>query len=354
MRAYLIGFYFLSFLFVLSTYYLKAQEYEVDGSIHFSAFRRSKLEYEEYRDFSLAFNGTNWIIRTAKKDTLDRSEKAYIGNLLFTLHSGYAESYSIPIVGNAGKIEEFMVPDPDGSRINVIWLAYCSGPYFKLLNNSKLHPIWLLDDPDLRLTFMMDANWQLQNDLLGLPLSVEYINDGFFHGINSKGVKVSFKEKSPFSFGYTQAVFKVESSTNLSSYSLPLSCNFLRYSVANGDYELLTKETIHTINIKTNTILRDFHPQYSGRIDIADGRFKIQILGKTGSYSYFRYSAFNNIWPSVDEIARKHSIASSFIDKHNENNTKSAYNVKRIMIIIVLILSPFLSVVVYKTLKTRN
>lgn len=333
-------------IFLFYNISLLAEGFTVSGTIEFRAFRNKQTVYLENREFSLIYDAHTgcWKIRTSKAGSIDYAEKSFDGSYIYGLNSQFLQTNGTISRANVGKIEEFAVPEPDGSRINTLWVGYASAGYFKSLTNKMVYPPWLLDDPTARLGgFAVEANWALNKDAVGLPAVVIYKSDGIFHGMNERnGKPITFRERPPFDNGYTQAVFKVTESKNLGTCAVPLAFTFSRFSVASGNYELLTEEVVSAQDVENTSQQVNFPPGFVGKADIYDGRFKVPSFSKPGQYDYFRYSSSNGIWPNFAEVALRYGTVMNFVHRHHTYAKTGTGYAKRLIVVSVMVLSAVL------------
>lgn len=340
---------------------LNGEVINIEGTFNYRVTRNNQIKYVETKDFILAIdvNSDRWIIRTAKPGSINYTEKSYVGDALYTLSCEYLQTNGNSFRANVGKIEEFPVPDPDGSRINTLWLGYGSAAYFKKRTNNLVHPHWPLDDPGARLRgFTVEGRWALNKDALGLPISVVYLSDGIFRGVSDRtGQTVSFPEPPPFNQGFTQAVFMATLSTNVGAYRVPLEYTFKRFAIENGKYELLTEETASARHVELRASRDNFLPLYIGKVDIGDGRFRVPNFNHPNKFDYFTYSSSNGVWPTFAQVAAKYGVLTDILQQHHGKTKREVGNKsKRIMILSVMLFSavPLIMYLVQKHLKKRK
>ena len=229
-------------------------------------------------------------------------ETGFEDQTLFTL-------ISIPTPSNAvmnAIVESNEIPPDDGTAINYLWLAYASSCYFAKVNTNRLTPIWMMDDPSLRDSgFTVPGYWECTAQPPHLPMQVVYLSDGIYRGVGNEGSPVTFKYRPPFDMGFTNAEYKVLTSTNVGELVIPTQFSFTRYYVTGQKRFVRTLTQAYVSKVQLVTTASSFRTTFSGRVIAFDKRFITAIE----PVPVVRFWLTNGNWPRKVELSNSYSVS---------------------------------------------
>ena len=269
-------------LFLLFTDKLVCGAYElsIEGATTYRVFYNDSLVHSQTNMFRVFVSNSNWLIgqpRSTKTNLITLKWRGMVREIqtLYSFSKPYGNVNKKVLVG---RIENNDVPPDNGSTISHLWLAYSSVDYFKGATNNRLAPVWQLDDPSLRFEhFRVAAQWTLSRSAPYLPTSAVYLNDGFYR-VKHQNESIRFKASMPYAFGYTNAIFTVNSWKSQDGLTFPAKFTFERFA---PKYKGITNTDIYAINIiegvanviSVGSVKTPLRPQFSGSMDVTDERF---------------------------------------------------------------------------------
>jgi hypothetical protein len=229
--------------------------YQVSGDLLYEVFLPNRPRKPLARQFLVRVDQGRWSIETALGDTnsnlagfVDRYDGTNVYSIVHYRGSAYNKS--------SAKVERSEVPDAEyATGAAALWLAFASGAHLRALTtNNRLAPLWNLDDPALRAAaFTVPGKWSLAKSAPGLPLSVEFYDDGQGYYVRD-GKRLSEPQPPPFDQGYLRASYRAFTFTNVGAWSIPRS---FTYEEFRPDYERARS---------TNDLLRALRITVSGAV----------------------------------------------------------------------------------------
>ncbi len=282
-----------------------AQEYEVTGTVTYTASRDDEVKYEKKRLFRFSFKNCQWNAKTWDAQSEMRyDEVGFQDATLFNLRS-FPSKTNAATPTFTSVVASGSLPADDQSLINYLWLAYGSGCFFAGKEAGMLEPIWEMDDPVLNATgFKMQAFWDLRERTPKVPARIIYLNDGFSK-IRRNGQPVLMPIRAPYDKGYTNAVLFGEGTVTQNGMSFPATSVFRRYYVADplaaGEpARLLVRTEIKAeiSAVKDKVSIESILPQFKGHFNIQDRRAKLL----NPDVPVVIYSVTNGNWPSLSYV----------------------------------------------------
>jgi len=234
------------------------------------------------------------------------------------------------------QVEGRVIPRPEGTLAEYVWFAFASHSFFSTLTNQDqvMVPIWSPEDPQIRRQpFTMKVLYELLASAPGLPSRVDFLNDGYYRSYNpvTKAIDV-IPLASPFDKGYTNAVYRVLTVTNIAGYSLPGRFVFTVYSSPIGANEISFERSV--VWGKTEGVSdaapekADMRP-FNGLASVVDYRLGgvVRLSGQSYPYKYCPYTVTNGLWPDSSQLpAIKERYEKSFIRKLKAKAITDAHN----------------------------
>jgi hypothetical protein len=198
-------------------------------------------------------------------------------------------------------VEHLDRPSKEDQLLQTLWLTYCSSAYLQSITNGKIEPIWLLDNPLLRKQgFTLPGTWTLNELPPHLPSELFYTSDGIYHGYNpdTKQPK-EIKLPVPYNTGYTGAVFRATSTTNLNGIGIPVAFYFERSQTPLGNRAPLPRDQMvgAVESVKAHADVDRFLPPYQGEIWIHDSTEIGKLPPNSVNSNYMIYKGRNGDWP---------------------------------------------------------
>ncbi|NJO55785.1 MAG: hypothetical protein HC834_04835 [Rhodospirillales bacterium] len=255
--------------------------FRIEGDLSRESFLYGRPEKSSKKKFTIVIENCRWQIESSNEAEDFYSLKSFSDGVIHNVSrvpenlrkTSEAESPN----GNKYHVvaEKHDVPRDDYSGISYLWLAYCSNCYFDALDGDRLQPVWMLDDALLREEgFTVRGLFSRPDGFL--PSEVAYLHDGLMR-IRSRGERKAFRAPAPFDRGFTNAVFKVLSATNLGGVSIPLEFEFLRFGLNQGEggpQLNLRSRIVGTVNRVTSRVVpQDFVRALEGTAFVQDLRF---------------------------------------------------------------------------------
>jgi RNA polymerase sigma factor (sigma-70 family) len=272
-----------------------AYEYEADGTFEGETHLRlgdvTKWDPVSFKIY--VRDGQRLIHATQPNQTVKYWEVGFDGKTMY--NSGISEKKAVANVNSkadlwGGAISfdsvPFFGPEP---HIPVIWLALASSSY---LNDAedRLLPPYSTEAVRVKLP----ATVVRMNVLPRLPETVIYFDDGFDR---SEGVPK--QRRPPYDKGFTNAIYTINTFTNIGGYSLPLTFNLKVFVPAYlGSGTTLYEEFNGTINhVSAGCLRTNFIPDVVSEGFIFDTRF---VSADAVRKSQFPYKT--NRWLSTKEV----------------------------------------------------
>jgi hypothetical protein len=270
-----------------------AYEYEADGMLEGETHSaRGDVVKEEPVSFKIYVRDCQWLIHiTQQNDSSKYREIGFDGHTMY-----YSAMLDEKVVANmnpkpalwTGGLSLEAVPfNGVQPNIPVIWLALASSCY---LDDAKDHLIPPYSTDAVRGS--LPALVSRMNDLLKLPQAITFFDDGF-----SRKYGVPRQRPPPFDKGFTNAIYTVNTFTNIGGYNLPREFTLEVFLPASSNVVLFTKYNGIVDNVKSECSLTHFTPEPGGVGFVNDFRFiSVGATRKTGFY----YDT--NRWLSMNEV----------------------------------------------------
>jgi hypothetical protein len=317
-----------------------AAEFEVEGYAVYDLYSGHDIEQSFTNSFVVSVRGSEWQIVTWPLGSSDRLECAKDTDCLRTLNATFnGGTNASRIWANAAIVEQRDLPSLCDPFLRTLWLTYCSSAYLHSATNSEIEPIWTLDNPILQSNgFRMLGKWLLSETPPYLPVEVNFLNDGFYRGYDrNKKQPVEIKLRPPYDAGYTCAVFRATSFTNMDGLLIPLG--FLFKTSQTPLSPQVTPDMPRDVmfgevqTVKAQSSIQLFRPKYQGEVSIHDYSV-IEKLPKEsllpGFAAFATYKAYNGDWPGgikkddlVYKYSRKAAIWKKTIEKSSPANQAS-------------------------------
>ena len=289
---------------------VNAAEFEVEGEAVYDIHRGDAIQMSVTNQFLVAFRNGEYRITTWPPGSSNYIQCAWDGKALRTVVADYrggANSGSVWL--NAGTVESLMVPTADVPFLPALWLAYCSSGYFESRKDHEVEPVWPQDNPLLRKQgFRVRAEWALADGDPHLPEAVAFLNDGIYRGYDEKNLKpIEIPLPPPYQEGFTNAVYRANSMTNVDSLRVPADFFLRMYltPVGAGMRAGTPRTTLlgHAREVRPRTIVGVFLPVFNGNASVHDYRFAQQLpAGKLRDDGYVLYTATAGIWPTGADL----------------------------------------------------
>ncbi|MCO5053707.1 MAG: hypothetical protein M9920_15620 [Verrucomicrobiae bacterium] len=249
-----------------------SQAFKAQGQIVYGIMLPTGAQRFWNRDFTVLVDGCDWFIESVDAASGQYSLKAFVDGLIYNISS--VNISNNPAVNDfASVVEDNDVPDSDISGISIIWLAYASHCYLAKVRDDQYKPIWMLDDPRLRVEgFTMRGRLET---VAGLPSSLVYFNDGIINAKSTKGNRVVLRTPSIFTGPLTNAVYLAVGATNVGGVTVPKAFEFSRNGVR-PDFTTypLAKVTGAIKSLELVSGLSDHLPVLNGTFFVQDKRFQ--------------------------------------------------------------------------------
>ena len=291
-----------------------AQSFDLKGSLVETIFLYGRLTETREFQFSMYVNGCECLISTTNSKTQQRVQVAIENGAMYTLwsdpfpmrnpllpeHPGQivTNANGIPEPNHVGSIHLTDIPDNAQNGVRELWLAYCSGCYFKQQTNGHLLPMYPLEDPTLRLRgFTVAAKWDLDLSPPFLPRGITYSNDGNYR-LFTNGKHETVPAPAPFDKGYAHAIFRREASTNVGGFSFPSHFLFERDAIHQG--KLVPRVIFEGVLESISATPPRLHPrpEFTTTASIADFRFALS----NPPVAVVHFDAKNGRWPDVQDV----------------------------------------------------
>ncbi len=201
------------------------------------------------------------------------------------------------------------IPPLEPSRPQFVWFAYFSSDYFRGITNNRALPIWSPEDPSTgRQPFDMQVVFQLCASSPGLPLEVDFMNDGFYRAYNTRVQKPEIIPLSPpYDQGFTNAFYRVPGTTNCGELVLPASFVFQVYSSPISPSSTPAPRLIvRGTTLSVSRIAREGAepPDLAGVASVTDWRSPSARLegGNRVEVPYLSYLGTNGVWLNAEQI----------------------------------------------------
>jgi hypothetical protein len=272
---------------------------------------------------------------------------AYADGTLFILHHLQSSTWidptgTRPAPGNPpfpAIVDSRPFPPTDGSRAQFVWFAYASGQFFKGLTNATILPIWDPEDPRTRRqSCEIEMNYNLASAPPQLPLSVKFLNNGFYNSYNPATRAVDFIPLDPpYDKGFTKASYEVLSITNTASNSLPQAFVFTIYSTPLGSDKLPFERLIirgWTTAVSDTAREHAGRPLFKGKASVLDYRIAHQDSVERLTLPP-RYSIHDGKWLTAGDVERYRKSLES--GKRLADPNAEAWNRRRMPALILLL-----------------
>ena len=267
---------------------LRAQEYEVDGTIELKLNHPDKSPWKDFQGrFRVYVNGCAWLIQVTEMNDYGIPQRREVGTAdgkeVFEMVVPYEPlSPSDPVlvgvtnmqIAPSGLVTSSAIPvgNQDSSFTGNLWLMFASGCYFRTAAPGQLTPAfdWRAT-PYMNNHMTMKASWELINGPGSLPSRVTYFEPD----------------------GAISAVYTATDFTNAGAIRLPEGFNF---SQPGTGY----KEVTAVVTAVRPTCSRaDLRPAIKQKLTMIDVRWHPDDLGGGFGGGFPAYGA--DYWPNVKQ-----------------------------------------------------
>lgn len=285
-----------------------AVEFEVEGTATYDLFSGKYLDISTTNHFIVSVRGAEWGITTWTLGNTNRifcyKDTNYLRTVVTTFFGGTNSSKAW--LGTAF-VEHLDRPSTENQFLQTLWLTYCSATYLQSITDGKIEPIWRLDNPLLhKQGFTLPAKWTLNELPPHLPSELCYLSDGLYHGYNYDEKKPKeIKLRVPYDTGYTCAVFRAASTTNLIGISIPTEFYFETSQTPLGGRtpDMPRDEMFGVVeSVKAHTDVERFLPPYQGEITIHDATEKGKLPPNSVNSNYMIYKGHDGDWPRDEKL----------------------------------------------------
>ena len=311
-----------------------AQSYEGTGELSFGLFGPTNISRSSLR-FEFRVADRHWWIKTtpAASAPYDYREASFDGLTVYWLQNLEAalgartaagEKLGVNIANSFIQNGGDILHDLDLDEIPAIWLAFCSGAFFKQQTNEMVEPAITFGHSAARYSeapFKQRALWVLNERFPHTPKEVSYIADGWFR---VPPPRRPVRRPKPFDDGFTNVVFRADRFKAFGSLVLPEAASIETFGpgikaderekvVLRSRYELKLLSAREAGNL-TNT----FVPKIPGVTTVIDERF----YERAGSLSYF----ITNSWIDENTLTNSRRFATTVANKvcYSEDTEKPA------------------------------
>jgi RNA polymerase sigma factor (sigma-70 family) len=293
-----------------------AYEYEADGTFDGEQhFLFGDIKKWDPVSFRIYVRDNQWLIHATQPNShMKYWEVGFDGKTMY--YSGMLDEKAVADVNPkpnlwGGDISFESVPfNGTEPHIPIIWLALASSHY---LDEAKDHLLPPYSTELVRVRFPASVI-RLDNPPR-LPQSITFFDDGF-----DRREGVPKQRPPPFDKGFNNAIYTVNTFTNIGGYSLPLTFNLKvfvpDYSAGSGI--TLTEEFDGTISdVSAECSLTNFIPEVAGVGLIGDTRFvSADAIRKT------RFNYRTNRWLSTNEAEALPGFSNYvFMERMMKNNS---------------------------------
>ena len=285
--------------------------YEATGKIDYRAFTYSSTQHQATVSFHLAVQGCRWRIRAwfDGRDAPDYYEVAYDGRQILFLQSLESSARrrrqrgsKATNVATAAIFPGDVYYNEALPEVTPIWFSLASSCYLDSVPPGIMEPPMPIDVLGVR--YGMPIHPKLKYTAtrmagpLRLPSEVVYYSGPTI--IDKRGKRFVFPK--PYDAGFTNAIYTVDSVTNIFGLHFPLLARLMLFSPktnaasANalrlaGEYRL----AVHTVHLLTNR--PPLRPTIPGATLVADHRFDAEL-----GTPYLFWLNQGNDWPSEPAI----------------------------------------------------
>ena len=230
-----------------------AQEFEVEGALTVTTERHEKVAQKTTRTFVVDVKNSHFKMDSVSGGSNFRLTYVLDSEKLYQLSLGQvpqnAASYQFPSFIRPASMP---VAD-DGSCNNELWLAFASQGFFKSFTNEPVLALWS-SGPKFPFVPYLNLQFSTNQDKLGLPKTVTYID-------------------RTYPQSYTNATYRVLTTTNINGALIPTEFEFIRYAY-DSPGRLLPFETFHGLvsRVATNVADASVQPAFLGISDVYDYR----------------------------------------------------------------------------------
>ena len=267
---------------------LRAQEYEVDGTIDLKLNHPDKSAWKDYQGrFRVYVNGCAWLIELTETNDWGIPQRREVGTPdgkeVFEMVAPYEPlSPSDPVLVGAtnmqiapsGLLTSNAIPvgNLDSSFTGHLWLMFASGCYFRTATApGQLTPVFnFCATPYMNNHMTMNASWELINGPGSLPSRVTYFDPD----------------------GTISAVYTATGFTNVGALKLPLGFQFSEPKTGYKEVSAVVT-AVSPICSRTN-----FRPVITQKLTMTDLRWHPQNLGA----GFTAYGA--DYWPTVEQAQK--------------------------------------------------
>jgi hypothetical protein len=307
----------------LETREARGQEYSVEGNLQIWVSAGSPAEHPVTGsfDFYAEIHPGRYKIRMSDiGKATNYSEYGFSDGAMYVFH--HRRPTEIYAQGNVRKVtpRDFApyyasvsnreIPPAEPSRPQFVWFAYASAPYFHNLSNSLALPIWSPEDPEMqRQPFEMFVYYKTSEAAPHLPISVDFINDGFYRSYNSSLKMLDVIRLSPpYDHGFTNAYYRVLETTNCGTLTVPASFLFQVYSSPINAGSIPTPRLVvrgQTLRVSDSPPEGPIVPQFTGVASVADWRQHRPAIqgGRKVELPYMAYPVTNSSWLDSNQLS---------------------------------------------------
>jgi len=304
------------------------QIYEIGGSLLSTGMPnsgRSESSAQITYTVVLATDNLAWTYRWEDESVLKGNKAGPLftevgtdGHDVFQLNWFSKSDPATPKQQGAGSITPGSYPHADFLFGKVVWLAYCSGNFFRGDATTALPS--LVGPPGEGDTMLSRANVMLDMGHTPLPGAVEFYDPGYRMvrlpqaGSSSSSMPTPLRHPPPYDSGYVNAHYKVNGWTNAGALIVPLQFTLNLFDLVPSPSGTLILSRTHEIIGHTRTIAAlhpkmpssaSFLPRIPGRINVADLRFHRDASGILSPTNCLQPAQFLVIGPESGWLTRQ-------------------------------------------------
>jgi hypothetical protein len=283
-----------------------AEEYELTGTVTYTASRDNEVKSKQKWLFRFSFKDDEWNAKAWDPlDGMRYDEAGFQDDAVFGLRAFPSKSNPAAATYTA-VVSPGPVPRDDQSMIGYLWLAFGSSRFFSGKETGMLEPLWRMgDQPTMNdFGYKLQAFWELREGMPKVPVRMTYISDGFSRFMGNGRMQLR-PVPAPYDKGYTNAVFFGEGNVTQNGVSFPATSVFRNYYVADplaaGEpARLLVRTEIKAeiSAVKGKISIEPMLPQFKGQFNIQDRRAKFFNPAMPSIY----YAITNGNWPGMSYV----------------------------------------------------
>jgi hypothetical protein len=314
-------------------------DFSVNGYLEYTAFSNGSVQRHENYLFSVIAHENGWTISTSLNDSLKIAERSYdaVKNTSYTKYTQQRGELATNI--SVGYISPGEWPKIDGSRMEILWLAYLSGSYFKSRTSAYVVPVWMLSNDQLVYSNdCVKAVWSLEDTAPYCPSSVRYYN----RMISEKDGDGPLK---------TVAEFNCIDTVLVGNMRIPREFRFVQYATGPSDGTPVVRALTHGIVLshQYGPIERNALPTYETPMQIVDLRF-----ATSSNDIVLDYTRTNGNWPDMGSLTNEYRKTTNEIGRlqafhrQRQSDRERSRNIQAVFILAVIIASANIIVIMVR------